>query len=156
MQIGQRDVVLSPSSIDGDGGKTVRMGNMLVAEKGGPSIPLSLRESGRSPFSSANPVFFSSVCFGLAAGTPSIVGGGNSSPSLAFLLNCLEKSELCHHSKNLSAKMLVGSNNFNAVTTLGCKALDIVLGEKILLVCPGLAAGPLVTAGGSNANAIAL
>lgn len=36
------------------------------------------------------------------------VGGGSSSPSLAFRASCRAKSLACHHSRNLSAKMLVG------------------------------------------------
>lgn len=46
-------------------------------------------------------------------GVYDIIGGGNSNPSVAFRDNCLAKSLACHHSRNFSAKILVGSNSFN-------------------------------------------
>jgi hypothetical protein len=50
---------------------------------------------------------------------PDITGGGNSSPSAAFLDNCLAKSDACHHSKNFSAKILVGKRIFKLPKSLG-------------------------------------
>ena len=51
------------------------------------------------------------VCEGatfLAVGIPDMIGGGRSNPSAAFRDNCLAKSEACHHSRNLRAKIEVG------------------------------------------------
>lgn len=42
---------------------------------------------------------------------PEMTGGGSSSPSVALWLSCRAKSDACHHSRNLSAKMLVGRRN---------------------------------------------
>lgn len=41
-------------------------------------------------------------------GKPAVTGGGKSSPSAAFFDSWRAKSEACHHSRNLSAKMEVG------------------------------------------------
>jgi len=60
-------------------------------------------------------------------GKPVMTGAGNSSPSVAFLDNCLAKSEACHHSRNFNAKMLVGSTNFKLDRSLVC----IVRGSNI-------------------------
>lgn len=54
----------------------------------------------------------------VAEGVYEMIGGGSSNPSVAFLDNCLAKSLACHHSKNLSAKILVGSNSFNPAPNL--------------------------------------
>ena len=42
------------------------------------------------------------------ADKPAVTGGGRSSPSAAFFDSWRAKSEACHHSRNLSAKMEVG------------------------------------------------
>ena len=49
-------------------------------------------------------------CSGFA-GSPAITGGGRSSPSAALRESCRAKSEACHHSKNLRAKIDVGSTS---------------------------------------------
>ena len=41
-------------------------------------------------------------------GRPEMIGGGRVSPSAAFRESCRAKSEACHHSRNLRAKMAVG------------------------------------------------
>ena len=76
---------------------------------------------------------------GDAAGKPEIVGGGSSTPSLAFLLSCRAKSLACHHSRNFSAKILVGSRIFRLPSTRGYTVSVIVLGLNRLRVSPGLA-----------------
>ena len=65
--------------------------------------------------------------------SPEITGGGSSIPSAAFLESCLAKSDACHHSKNFSANMLVGSNILKLPNTL----LPNTLGF-IMLVTPKL------------------
>lgn len=41
-------------------------------------------------------------------GKPAVTGGGRSIPSAAFFDSWRAKSEACHHSRNLRAKMEVG------------------------------------------------
>jgi len=77
-------------------------------------------------------------------GKPEMTGGGNSIPSAAFFDNCLAKSDACHHSKNLSAKILVGSKIFKLPSKRGPN----VLGLKIELT-PKLPPGA-VGLGASN------
>ena len=69
------------------------------------------------------------------------IGGGSSMFSAAFRDSCLAKSDACHHSKNLSAKMLVGSRILIELSNLGVTVLAIFLGLNILPPSPGLA-GP--------------
>lgn len=45
-------------------------------------------------------------------GRPEMRGGGKSRPSAALRDNCREKSEACHHSRNLSANIEAGSRIF--------------------------------------------
>lgn len=49
--------------------------------------------------------------FLVVKGIPETIGGGRSKPSAAFLDSCLAKSLACHHSRNLSAKIEVGSKS---------------------------------------------
>ena len=53
------------------------------------------------------------------SGRPDMVGGGKSRPSLAFRESWRAKSEACHHSRNFSAKILVGSNSLRLDKSLG-------------------------------------
>ena len=53
------------------------------------------------------------------AGRPEIIGGGRSRPSAAFRDSWRAKSEACHHSRNLSAKILVGSSTLRPDNSLG-------------------------------------
>ena len=45
-------------------------------------------------------------------GRPEMVGGGRLRPSAALRESCRAKSDACHHSRNLSAKIEVGSRIF--------------------------------------------
>lgn len=53
------------------------------------------------------------------SGRPEIIGGGRSRPSAAFRDSWRAKSEACHHSRNLSAKILVGSSTLRPDNSLG-------------------------------------
>ncbi len=57
--------------------------------------------------------------FELLAGRSEVTGGGKSSPSAAFRDSCRAKSEACHHSKNLRAKMDVGRRILREVRRRG-------------------------------------
>ena len=61
--------------------------------------------------------------------------------SAAFLDSCRAKSEACHHSRNLSAKILVGRRIFSELNKRGSMLLAMFLGEKIDPPSPGRA-GP--------------
>lgn len=124
-------------SVDDGGVGTVRIGRSVVDEMIG-SMCFCLSDDavdGRC-FS------FESTSFGFdAGGNEGSIGGGRSMFSAAFLDNCLAKSEACHHSKNLSAKMLVGSRIFNELSNRGCMLLAKFLGVNIDPPSPGRA-GP--------------
>jgi len=103
--IGHNDAVAA------DGGGTVKIGRRVDAEMGGWTV---LRGRGVSAFDRV-PRFPSRV-FSLRTSaafcsrpSPEMIGGGNTSPSVAFRDSCRAKSEACHHSRNLSAKMEAGS-----------------------------------------------
>ena len=103
------------------GGGTVKMRRYVVDEIGALSSAFfrsccSLRESLASLFAFLIWVF---------KVIPEITGGGSSSPSAAFLLNCLEKSLACHHSKNFRAKILVGSKILRLDSSLGYNVLGL-------------------------------
>ena len=60
------------------------------------------------------------VCGGGAgAGRPEIMGGGRSRLSAALRESWRAKSEACHHSRNLSAKMEVGRRIFRLDSNRG-------------------------------------
>src|ERR1700710_329551 len=103
---------------------TVKMGSREDAAIGGFSISLFSFSSGESDFGEA---FFWLAGPNLVESEerPDMTGGGNSIPSAAFLDNCLAKSDACHHSKNLSAKMLVGKRIFKLPKNLGPKVLGL-------------------------------
>ena len=133
------------------GAGTVRMGRCVRVEIGGLTMPESRRrEEGLSGSESED---FTGL--GLVAGRPEIVGGGSSRPSLALRVSWRAKSEACHHSRNLSAKMDVGRRIFRLERRLGYTLCVIVLGWKIDVVCPGLAPVPAGVGLGCNAIAIA-
>lgn len=128
------------------GGGTVRMGRRDVDEIGGDEVALlgaelvpaagaaeaevfSLLLASEDPFvsvSKVTPDFSLPALVGAAArvgaGTPDTVGGGNSMPSAAFRESCLAKSLACHHSRNLSAKMDVGSRILRLASRRGYTA----------------------------------
>ena len=105
VQIGHRPVVFASEV---EGAVTVRMGRCDMLEMGG----LKVAESWRIIDG------FSGVGLSLAdfaeclLGRPEVVGGGSSRPSFARRESWRAKSELCHHSRNLSAKIEVGSRIF--------------------------------------------
>ena len=127
------------------GAGTVRIGRRDDEEIGG-SISEALSEDedeGRfivgSGFSGVESCFLMKrvdVDVGRELGT---IGGGNSMFSAAFCESCRAKSEACHHSKNFSAKMLVGSNILRLASNLGYTLLAIFLGLNIEPPSPGLA-----------------
>ena len=81
------------------------------------------------------------------------IGGGNSMFSAALRDNWRAKSEACHHSRNLSAKILVGSRILSELSNRGVTLIAMFLGEKIEPPSPGLA-GPIFL--GAVASSIAL
>jgi len=100
--MGQR---LSLLLVTGWGGGTVRIGRCVDADIGG---------GARLGFVGVDSDVVESVKAGFAvvvSGTARIMGGGNINPSVAFLLNCLAKSDACHHSRNFNAKIEAGSRN---------------------------------------------
>ena len=68
------------------------------------------------------------------------MGGGSSRLSAAFLESCRAKSEACHHSRNLRAKIEVGRRMRREDRSLGPTVRANVLGLKMELLWPGLAA----------------
>jgi len=148
------------------GAGTVRMGSKEELEIGGSMRRvLSEVEVGRFkspvvPFSETLEVVDCCCCFGgpvsrvdVVFGRKGKIGGGRSIFSAAFLDNCLAKSEACHHSRNFSAKILVGNRILSEARSLGYTLLAIFLGLKIEPPSPGLA-GPIFA--GAVANSIAL
>ena len=86
---------------------------------------------------------------------PETTGGGRSRPSTAFLESCLAKSLACHHSKNFSANILVGSRSFRLENNLELTMWAIIAGLRTLLPCPGRAPKLLAGATFCSARAIA-
>lgn len=124
-------------SVDEGGVGTVRMGRSVIEEIGGFMVCAFSEDAvdGRC-FSSDSASFLFA-----AGGREGNIGGGRSMFSAAFLDNCRAKSEACHHSKNLSAKMLVGKRIFSELRSRGVTLRAIFLGEKIEPPSPGRA-GP--------------
>ena len=121
---------------------TVRMGRRVMEDIGG------LVGCGFS----IDPVCFEEGCVE-EDGREGSMGGGRSIFSAAFLDSCLAKSEACHHSRNLRAKMLVGRSMRSELSSLGCTLLAMFRGEKMEPPSPGRA-GP--TFRGAMASSIAL
>ena len=65
-------------------------------------------------------------------GMPDTIGGGSSSPSVAFRDNCLAKSEACHHSRNLRANMEVGRSNRRLDSKRGYMMVTKLVGFQML------------------------
>lgn len=65
---------------------------------------------------------------------PEIIGGGSTKPSAALRESCLAKSDACHHSKNLRAKIDVGSRIFKLDSRRGTIVVARVRGLNMLLV----------------------
>ena len=66
-------------------------------------------------------------------GRPDIIGGGRSNPSAALRVSCRAKSEACHHSRNLRAKMEVGRRILRLERRRGNMVVIKIRGWKILL-----------------------
>lgn len=123
-----------------DGGKgTVRIGRRVVEDIGGSMrCGWSDRDDVGRAFSEDSPCF--EGCFA-DGGNEGNIGGGRSMFSAAFLDSCRAKSEACHHSRNLSAKILVGRRIFSELNKRGSMLLAMFLGEKMDPPSPGRA-GP--------------
>ena len=80
-------------------------------------------------------------------------GGGSSIFSAAFRESCRAKSDAYHHSKNFSAKMLVGSRIFREDSKRGLMLRAIFLGVNMEPPSPGRA-GPILA--GCVTSAMAL
>ena len=75
-----------------------------------------------------------------ASTSPATIGGGKFKFSVAFLESCVAKSEACHHSRNLSAKIEVGSRSRSAESSFGMTTVAIATGLNMLVpaavLCP--------------------
>lgn len=76
-----------------------------------------------------------------AFGIPEMVGAGNSSPSAALRDSCLAKSDACHHSKNLRAKIEVGRRILRLESKRGYTVCVNVLGLNSDCEVDGFAPG---------------
>ena len=178
-QIGQR------ADVRGVGGATVRMGRCVVDEMGregfgagevvvglvegdggeGWEMGVEVEEASETVLETVGNCVVGEAPWMLlggngldldGAGSPDIMGGGRSSPSAAFRESCLAKSEACHHSRNLRAKMEVGRRILRLDKRRGRMVVAMVRGLKILLFWPGRAPGPEDEgAGGCIARAMA-
>lgn len=133
-------------SVDEGGVGTVRMGRSVLDEIGGLTGCGFSENAVDARCFSSDPISF---CFETGSSDGSI-GGGSSTFSAAFLDSCLAKSEACHHSRNLSAKILVGSRIFSELSNLGCTLLAIFLGENMEPPSPGRAGPTLLGAVASS------
>lgn len=138
------------------------MGRFVVAEIGGFVFSFSSFSSFASlseDFSSAEGV--ANVTPDLEAvveaaagvfGMPEMVGAGSSSPSAAFRESCLAKSDACHHSKNLRAKIEVGRRILRLESKRGYTVCVNVLGLNSDCEVDGFAPGKV----GAGAAAAAM
>ena len=93
---------------------------------------------------------------GGASTSPATTGGGKFRFSVAFLESCVAKSEACHHSRNLSAKIDVGSNSLSADSNFGITTLAMATGLKMLVLAAALVALLPDPDGGTGAMACAI
>ena len=84
-----------------------------------------------------------------------MMGGGRSRPSAALRESCRAKSEACHHSRNLSAKMEVGRRILRLERRRGRIAVAKVRGLKMLDVLGRPARGLVGEVMGCDARAMA-
>lgn len=106
------------------------MGRCVDADIGGGARGLGPAGVSFSEVESADEACFVVVVLGMAR----MIGGGNIRPSVAFLLNCLAKSDACHHSRNFNAKIEAGSRNLVEDSIVPAKTR----GLNIELLNPGL------------------
>ena len=122
--MGQREVVL------GWGGGTVRIGRRVLDDRGGVGRLWGGGEGGGWVVGLVRETVFveggvgewvdeearDRLWFGgggtALVGRPEMMGGGRSRPSAALRESWRAKSEACHHSRNLSAKMEAGRRIF--------------------------------------------
>ena len=127
---------------------TVNMGRYVVDEIGAGAFFSSVAAFSADFFSESATAFLRVPLI-----RPEIIGGGSSRPSAAFRDSCLAKSDACHHSRNFSANIDVGSKNRREDRSLGPTTCVIVLALNMLFDWPGRAAA---TGFGAVAAAIAL
>lgn len=133
----------------------MRMGRKETLETGGDGGLVAFEgasfSASEEPFVSVSKVtpVFSLPTSGVGAGKPETVGGGSSRPSAAFRESWRAKSLACHHSRNLSAKIDVGSRIFRLDRSLGYTVRVSVLGLSSVV---GAGGAPGLGAGGLDAN----
>ena len=93
------------------------------------------------------------AAFVRASASPATIGGGRFKFSVAFLESCVAKSEACHHSRNLSAKMEVGSRSLSAESSFGITTVAIATGLNMLVLAAAL--WPVLLAPEEGGGAIA-
>src|ERR1700753_1184942 len=115
------------------------MGNSVVLAIGGVALRCTsfslLMDFPSEPVTSIEGVLDS-----VGAGSPVTTGGGNSNPSAALRDSCRAKSDACHHSRNLRAKIDVGSSILSEDASFGPATWVNVRLLKKELLWPGLAA----------------
>ena len=125
--MGQREVVLAV------GAGTVRMGRREVEDRGGEGCLAGVYDEGGCMVGAVGLAretvfvegglddecveealdrFWGGAGGAALLGRPEMMGGGRSRPSAALRESWRAKSEACHHSRNLSAKMEVGRRIF--------------------------------------------
>lgn len=139
-------------SADEGGEATVNIGRRVVEDIGG-SMRWVLSDDDDVGRGFSEPSVCLDPCCLAEGGSEGSIGGGSSMFSAAFRDNCRAKSEACHHSRNLRAKMLVGSRILSELNNRGCTLLARFLGEKMDPPSPGRA-GPMFL--GAVASSIAL
>ena len=144
------------------GGETVRIGRRVLEEMGGVVMVAFLGEgAGFVGCEERETVFWGELGGsrgeGLAevGGRPDIRGGGRSRPSTALRESWWAKSEACHHSRNLRAKMEVGRRILRLERRRRYAFVKRMRGLKMPFVWPGRVPGPAAFGGGSAARAIA-
>lgn len=157
MQMGQRAVVA------GVGKGTVRIGREVVIERGGRDlgeiggfvVMVGGEEEEEEEKEERETVFLLAVLaiwdgsvglddaeeggesFGFGDGRPETSGGGRLRPSAALRESCRAKSDACHHSRNLRAKMEVGRRSFKLARRRGYIIVARVMGLRREFVWPG-------------------
>ena len=105
-------------SVVSEGRGTVNMGSKVEADIGG-SIGLGVVFSPTISFSVVFVSFVDALFVDVEGGKDGRIGGGSSMFSAAFRDSWRAKSDACHHSRNLSAKMEVGSRILRLLRSRG-------------------------------------
>ena len=106
VQMGQREEL--------GGGGTVRIGRRVEAAIGGFCGMVEVDEA-FSALDDADGLGLEKV----VEVRPDVTGGGSSIPSAALRDSCRAKSDACHHSRNLSAKMEAGRTTRSEDSSFG-------------------------------------